>query len=338
MALALSGVPRRVRCVLAETVNARPFDALRQRGLAAVAETARGRVDDEVPALLRRLDDNGWRWIVPGESDYSEGVANLSDPPLGLFVKGEIPRARTVAVVGSRRATPYGLEVAAVLGRQMAGAGIAVASGMARGVDASAHRGALESGGPTVAVWGTGPDRVYPPEHKELAHDIASNGALLTEFPPGTPPRRHNFPKRNRVLAGLAQAVVVVEAGARSGALITARHALEEGRDVWAVPGSIFSDLSLGPNALLRAGARPLLVPAELIDDLGGRPQSPSSRPPATEDSHPLLAHLPHGTAATTDELSHRSGLPVSRLSVELLQLEVAGVVERRPDGTFVRR
>ncbi len=161
--------------------------------------------------------------------------------------------------MGARRATAYGREVAEYLGRELAAAGVAVVSGMARGVDAAAHRGALAGGGRTVAVWGAGPDRVYPPEHAELAEEIAAPGCLLTEYPPGAPPLAHHFPERNRLIAGLAEAVVVVEADERSGALITARLALDEGREVLAVPGSVFSRLSAGPNGLLRAGAAPVL-------------------------------------------------------------------------------
>lgn len=332
----MGGARLEVRRLVAEDGSAKPFEVLRRRGKPEVAAAAAPRLDHEVPALLGRLERNGWRWMVPEDPSYPAGVANLSDPPLGLFVSGVVPTDAMVAVVGSRRPTPYGREVATVLGRELGSAGVPVASGMARGVDAAAHAAALDGGGPTVAVWGTGPDRVYPPEHGDLARRIAADGALLTEFPPGTPPRRHNFPRRNRILAGLAAAVVVVEAGQRSGALITARHGLEEGRDVWAVPGSIFSDLSLGPNALLRAGARPLLHPAELLDELGARGAS-GPRPSEAED-HPLLRHLPRGTAATADELASRLGEPVSRLAVDLLQLEVAGVIERRPDGSYVRR
>ena len=169
----------------------------------------------------------------------------ISDPPLGLFVRGQLTDKPAVTIVGSRKASPYGRQVARLLGEELGRAGVVVVSGMARGVDKAAHEGALAVGGSSWAVWGTGPDRVYPPEHGALAEELATCGALLTEYPPGTPPRRHHFPERNRILAGVARAVVVVEAAARSGALVTARLGLEEGREVLAVPGNIFSELSV---------------------------------------------------------------------------------------------
>ena len=192
---------------------------------------------------------------------------------------------------------------------------------MARGVDGAAHRGALNAGGPSWAVWGTGPDRVYPPEHGELAEELASAGALITEYPPGTPPRRHHFPERNRVLAGLVQVVVVVEAAARSGALVTARLAMEEGREVLAVPGNIFSKLSVGPNTLLRVGARPLLTPRDLFDALGCEP-APA---PAVEPDHGLLKFIGAGEALTPDEIAGRAGIEVSSVLSELLARELMG-------------
>jgi DNA processing protein len=213
---------------------------------------------------------------------------------------------------------------------------VVVASGMARGVDAAAHEGALESGGPTWAVWGSGPDRIYPPEHRELAAMISTAGALITEYLPGTGPRKHQFPERNRILAGLADAVVVVEAAARSGALITARLAVDEGREVLAVPGSILSPLSVGPNTLLRLGARPLLTPRDVFDAIGYEP--PETAGDAAEDAHPVLDHLPAGEDATTDELVARSGLTVTEVHTALLDLELRGVVERSADGRFQRR
>jgi DNA processing protein len=205
---------------------------------------------------------------------------------------------------------------------------------MARGVDASAHEGALAVPGVTWAVWGTGPDRVYPPEHGRLAEQIADSGALLTEYLPGTPPRRHHFPERNRLLAGMANAVVVVEAAARSGALITARLAVDEGREVFAVPGSIFSDLSIGPNALIRMGARPLLGPRELLDVVGGR--RPVDRARSVDPSgSEVLKHLQPGEALSIDEWASRAQLTVHDLLQQLLELELAGLVERGPDGSY---
>jgi DNA processing protein len=201
-----------------------------------------------VAQVLDQLAASGWHFLPAADPAFPALLAALSDPPLGLFVRGEVPALPAVAVVGARRCSAYGREVAEYLGRELAGGGACVVSGMARGVDGAAHRGALAGGGPTVAVWGAGPDRVYPSEHAALAEKIAAHGALLTEYPPGTPPLAAHFPERNRLIAGLARVVIVVEADERSGALVTARLALDEGRDVMAVPGSIFSRLSVGPN------------------------------------------------------------------------------------------
>ncbi len=292
-------------------------------------------LDDEVPRVLAWVKREGWRWLVPGDADYPCCLDNTSDPPLGLFVRGELRSAPVVAVVGSRRATTYGRQVARTLGEELARAGVVVASGMARGVDAAAHEGALAAGGPTWAVWGAGPDHIYPPEHRELARAIFGSGALITEYLPGTPPRPHHFPERNRVLAGLAQAVVVVEAAARSGALITARLAVDEGREVLAVPGSILSDLSVGPNALLRLGARPMLTPRDVFEAIGHTPPDVAG---GSATTHPLLAHLPAGQRATIDELVTRTGLAVSEIHTALLELELGGVVERAHDGSYQQR
>lgn len=292
-------------------------------------------LDDEVPRVLAWIRREGWRWLVPGDGNYPATLDHTADPPLGLFVRGELASRPVVAVVGSRQATTYGRQVARTLGEELAAAGVVVASGMARGVDAAAHEGALASGGPTWAVWGTGPDHIYPPEHRELATAISTSGALITEYLPGTGPRKHHFPERNRVLAGLADAVVVVEAAARSGALITARLAIDEGREVLAVPGSILSKVSVGPNTLLRLGARPLLTPRDVFDAIGREPPEPG---PKQTGGHPVLDHLPAGTHATTDELVSRSGLAVTEVHAALLNLELEGIVERLSDGSFQQR
>ena len=289
-------------------------------------------LDDEVPRVLAWVKREGWRWLVPGNADYPGSLEHSSDPPLGLFVRGELRSAPVVAVVGSRRATTYGRQVARMLGEELARSGVVVASGMARGVDAAAHEGALAAGGQTWAVWGAGPDHIYPSEHRELAGAISRSGALITEYLPGTPPRPHHFPQRNRVIAGLARAVVVVEAAARSGALITARLAVDEGREVLAVPGSILSDVSVGPNALIRLGARPMLTPRDVLEAIGHTP------PDAVAESvavHPLLEHLPAGERATIDELVTRTGLAVSEIHAALLELELGGVVIRGRDGSY---
>lgn len=289
-------------------------------------------LDDEVPRVFSWAKREGWRWLVPGDAAYPEWLQQTADPPLGLFVRGELRKDPVVAIVGSRRASTYGRQVARVLAEELSRSGVIVASGMARGVDAAAHEGAIAGGGMTWAVWGTGPDRVYPAEHRELAATIATKGALITEYLPGTPPRRHHFPERNRVLAGLSRAVVVVEAAARSGALITARLALDEGRDVLAVPGSILSELSVGPNTLLRLGSRPMLTPRDVLDAIG---HSPANAADSESKSHPLLEFFVAGESVTADELVARSGQAVTEVQTALLELELGGEVERGRDGSY---
>jgi DNA processing protein len=281
-----------------------------------------------------QLSGLGWRFVAEGEPGFPGRLAAVVDPPLGLFVRGTLPDGHAVALVGARRASAYGREVAEYLGRELAAAGVAVVSGMARGVDATAHRGALAAGGPTVAVWGAGPDRVYPPEHGAQAEEIAAHGCLATEYPPGCAPLAHHFPERNRIIAGLSEAVVVIEADERSGALITARIALEEGREVMAVPGSVFSRLSAGPNGLLRAGATPVLTADDVLGALGLPPRATNAE---GEEEPPLLALIRPGETVTVDRLAAASRLPVARVLEALLALELAGRVERQADGSYVR-
>ncbi len=288
---------------------------------------------ERVPRVEESLASSGWRWLAWDDGEFPAALTNLSDPPLGIFVRGRLPAPQAAALVGSRNATAYGREVAEYLGKELSRAGVWVISGMARGVDGAAHRGALASSGCTAAVWGAGPDRVYPTEHAALAAEIAERGGLITEYPPGTPPLPHHFPERNRLVAGLARVVVVIEASERSGALITARLALDEGREVMAVPGSVFSRLSAGPNGLLRAGAAPVLAPNDILDVLG------VSRPSAVaaEEREELDAFLPGGEAVSVDHLSALSGWPVARVLEALVAAELRGTVVREPDGRYRR-
>jgi DNA processing protein len=299
------------------------------------AEEVRALLARELPAVEESLKTLGWRFLAAGEPSFPAALLALSDPPLGLFVRGMLPAGPAVALVGARHASAYGREVAEHFGRELATAGVVVVSGMARGVDAAAHRGALAAGGPTVAVWGAGPDQVYPREHDRLAEEIAAHGCLLTEYPPGAPPRAQHFPERNRVLAGMCQVVVVVEADERSGALITARLALEEGRDVMAVPGSVFSRLSVGPNGLLRAGAAPALAADDILAVLG----LPPTRVAANNDGEEpaVLAALPRGEAVTVDHLAAQAGKTIAEVLQALLELELDGRVVREPDGRYRR-
>lgn len=255
----------------------------------------------------------------------------IHDPPRRLYLRGageaDLLARPAVAIVGARACSPYGAQVARMLGRELAAAGLVVVSGLARGIDAEAHRGALESGGPTVAVLGCGIDRDYPAAHASLAQRIAERALIVSEYEPGVEPAPWRFPARNRIIAGLCAATVVVEARERSGALITADFALEEGREVFAVPGEITSSLSAGTNALLRLGATPLTSTADVLEALG----IDIARADA-EVSHPLLELLP----ASVDELVRTSGRPAGEIAAVLAELEIAGLAAEG-EGVFRR-
>jgi DNA processing protein len=255
-------------------------------------------------------------------------LGQLHDPPERLYVRGDaagVFERPAVAVVGARSCSGYGAQVARALSRDLAAARIAVVSGLARGIDAEAHRGALDAGGTTVAVLGCGIDRDYPARHAELARRIVAGGGLIvSEYEPGVEPAPWRFPARNRVIAGLALATVVVEARERSGALITADFALELGREVFAVPGEITAALSVGTNRLIRQGAAPLLGAADVLAALGLEP-APAPRAEVTDGAGRLLALLvdaPRGQ----DELVRATGLAASAVAAALVELELAGL------------
>jgi DNA processing protein len=228
------------------------------------------------------------------------------------------------AIVGTRSCSPYGAQVARRLGRELAAAGATVISGLARGIDAEAHRGALEAGGPTVAVLGCGIDRDYPRAHSALARRVAEVGLLVSEYEPGIEPAPWRFPARNRIIAGLAQATVIVEARAKSGALITADFALEDGRDVFAVPGEITSALSRGTNELLRLGAAPLIEPVDVLAVLGLE-EAPARHSLRLSTQASRVRELLADRSASVDELVARSGLAADAVAAALVELELAG-------------
>ena len=292
--------------------------------------------------------------ISRGDVRFPTALAAIHDPPPTLWIKGEIDvlRAPAVAIVGSRAASPYALEVARRLGADLARRNVTVVSGTARGVDSAAHRGALEGGGITVAVFGCGVDVIYPAEHRPLAERIAERGALVSEFAPGMPPLKSNFPQRNRIISGLSLAVVIVEAAEGSGSLITADFALEQGRTVLAVPGNVLGGRNYGAHALLRDGAKlvecaddileelpaSLTQPSAGIRDLGlGTSQEKESKKmnPASQD--PVLRSMDDGDAYDFDEIAERSGLDRMKLLPRLLELELAGALRRVDGGRFVR-
>jgi len=282
------------------------------------------------------LAQAGARALPFGWPGYPERLAALTDPPPLLLVRGDVAalRGTAVAIVGSRAATVYGKRVARQLASELARAGVVVVSGLARGIDAEAHRGALDAGGTTVAVLACGIDLVYPREHRALATSIAETGAVISELPVATPPLRPFFPMRNRLISGLASALVVVEARERSGSLITALHAANQGRDVFAVPGPITAPTSAGTNRLLRDGACVALGSADVLRELGLEPAR-VAEPVSTRTSEfgsAILSALRHAPASR-DELSRRLGRAPEKLASELMQLELDGCVAEDRDG-----
>ena len=285
--------------------------------------------------------------ISTGDLRYPIALAAIHDPPPTLWVRGgvDILRAPSVAIVGSRRASPYALEVAHRLGADLARRGMIVVSGMARGVDSAAHRGALDGGGATVAVFGCGVDVIYPPEHRALAERIVTCGALVSEFDPGMPPLKSNFPQRNRIISGLSLAVVVVEAAEGSGSLITADFALEQGRAVLAVPGNVLGGRNYGAHALLRDGAKLVECADDILEEITpgigdwrlGTSDAKEPRRPVLASQDPVVRSMDEGDAYDLDEIAERSGVDRVKLLPRLLELELAGAIGRVEGGRFVR-
>lgn len=286
--------------------------------------------------------------LTVGDPRYPPLLLQSADPPLLLYVQGDVQRlsARSVAVVGSRQPTPQGADNARTFATGLSAGGLVVVSGLALGVDGAAHDGALRGAAGTIAVVGTGLDRVYPSRHRDLAHRIAEGGALISEFAPGTPPLPENFPLRNRIIAGLSLGTLVVEATLRSGSLITARLANENGREVFAIPGSIHAAQSRGCHELIRQGAMLVEAPEEIVDALsgmGGAGHPPASAAVVTTEPVPAAPHDPVLSAlghdpVTLDGLMARTGWPAHELAARLLDLELAGEVARLPGGLYQRR
>jgi DNA processing protein len=286
--------------------------------------------------------------VVPlTDTAYPRPLAALIDAPPVLLVRGRVGTLSTpgIAIVGARAATHAARATARRLARELAVLGFTIVSGLARGIDAEAHRGAIEVHGRSVGVLACGPDQIYPPEHRKLAEEMIESGAVISELPLGVAPRRFHFPLRNRIISGLCQAVIVVEARRRSGSLITARHALDQGREVFVVPGSIQGPFAEGTNQLLRDGARPIRSARDVIEDLGMEEQLDlgpvRSRPPyARRGGDPgalgarVLAVLEDGPA-TRDELLLQTKLDASGLASALLELELTGRIVEERDGRF---
>jgi DNA processing protein len=289
-------------------------------------------------AFVRRFDERAFleglaaraiRWLGRSDPDFPPLLRAIHDPPPGLFLRGaagpELLQAPAAAVVGARSCSAYGAQVARMCGRELAAAGVLVVSGLARGIDGESHRGALDAGGLTVAVLGCGVDRDYPASNRALAARVAATGLIVSEYAPGVEPAPWRFPARNRIIAGLAGVTVVVEARERSGALITADLALEEGREVFAVPGEITSQLSAGSNALLRLGATPLTSPHDVLETFG-LAAAPTDAQPLSDHAATVLEHV-RAAATTSDDLVRRTSLDAGLVAVALTELELAGLV-----------
>jgi DNA processing protein len=297
-------------------------------------------------AALARASAGGITAIPWSDAAYPPALAAIIDPPPVLWMRGvaDALARPAVAIVGSRAGSPYALAVAEQLAVDLSARGIVVVSGLARGVDSAAHRGALSArcadggAGSTIAVLGSGVDVIYPPEHRALAQDIETTGALLSEFVPGTPPLPIFFPQRNRVISGLSRAVVVIEAGEKSGSLITARCALEQGREVLAVPGNVLSGRNRGAHALLKDGAKIVETADDILEELGMPSLNPGGGGEASNrETDPILACLTPGEPSDLDRIAEASGLSPARLLPKLFELELRGLVGRAGGGRFVR-
>ena len=317
----------------------------------ALAERLRSEPEDW-PALWQRTRD--WlasdarrQLLTLGDAAYPAELLQTADPPLLLYLHGEfdaLRQPRRLAVVGSRNPTPQGEDNARRFAHALAEAGVCIVSGLALGIDAAAHEGALAAGGQTIAVVGTGLDRVYPSRHLALARRIAEHGLLISEYPLGTPPLAANFPKRNRIISGLSQGTLVVEAALESGSLVTARQAAEQGREVFAIPGSIHAPQSRGCHALIRQGAKLVESAQDILEELRLAPSEPPAKDDtlpthtaSSDDDDPLLQALgwePRGL----DALQARCGLATATLQAQLLELELDGRLTRLPGGLYQRR
>lgn len=283
----------------------------------------------------------GQHILTLADADYPAALLEIADPPSVIYVRGDktLLSQRCLAMVGSRNATPQGMQTAEQFAQALAAQGLCIVSGLALGIDTAAHRGALAAGGTTIAVIGTGADRVYPARNRDLAIAITEHGAIVSEFPLGTPAIGSNFPRRNRIIAGLSCGVLVVEAATESGSLITARLAGEQGRDVFAIPGSIHSPVARGCHRLIKQGAKLVESAADVLDEINNFAPPPRTAQPKASDEgplHPVLAAIGHDPCEL-DEIVERSGLATEQLLSELLTLELCGEIAVLPGNRYQR-
>jgi DNA processing protein len=353
----VNGIGPRLRKALLEefgtasaVLAAAPADLRRVSGIGAelTRRIAAARQEIDVQAELELCAGNNIALVAESDAGYPRSLAEIHDPPGILFVRGEIrPQdAIAVAMVGSRHATQYGLGQAERLAGSLARAGVTIVSGLARGVDAAAHRGALAAGGRTLAVLGSGVLNMYPPEHAELAEQIVAAGAVISESPPRSPPLSGAFPQRNRIISGLSLGVLVVEASTNSGALITARHAMEQGREVFAVPGRVDNRMSRGCHRLIRDGAKLVETADDVLEELGPlvSPAESATGEPLHHPAELLLNEVEQQVLAimssepmTIDAVVAASGLPTGQVLSTISVLEMRRVV-RRLSGNLIAR
>jgi DNA processing protein len=300
-------------------------------------------------ALAKKLN---LKILTPDDTDYPENLKNIPDPPIVLYVKGELKKEdkQSIAIVGSRRASFYGLSCAQNFSADLSNRGFTIVSGMARGIDTCAHKGALKTGGRTLAVIGSGFKHIYPPQNQELAEEISKNGAVISEFPMDTLPLPQNFPRRNRVISGLSLGVLVVEAARNSGALITADFALEQGREVFALPGKVDSQNSFGTNALIQQGAKLVSCADDIIEEFNiplttflNKQESKDSLPldPCNNtylsERESLLYNLISSEPLLLDEIAEKTGIAISQISGLLLKLQMCKLIKELPGKQFVK-
>jgi len=327
---------------LAQTGRWHTINGLRRDLVCRIPEPA----DPRLIKACRQIQDRDARILTFWDQDYPPLLKTISDPPSILYVRGILnPSGRRLAIVGSRKPTPVGLQWTRQIAAELATHGITIVSGLARGIDAAAHQGSLDAAGETIAVLGCGIDQIYPPEHGKLMDEITCQGAVLSEYPPGTEPLPGHFPGRNRIISGLCQGVLVVEANSGSGSLITTEFALEQGREVMAVPGGIDRPTSTGTNLLIKQGAHPVTEVSDILavlwsDCVGVNavpvPGAPEALDPLPEPASKILQLL-DGEPKNVDELAMKSGLTPMELSAILLHLELLGRAETVPGARYIR-
>lgn len=290
--------------------------------------------------MSEQSEKKGIRIVPIDDQEYPEFLRYIHDPPLVLYVKGKIPSGLCMAVVGSRKASGYGTDTAFRLSSDLAKEGIIVVSGMARGIDTAAHTGALHAEGQTIAVLGCGPDIAYPPENRGLMERIANHGAVISEYPPGVVPQTYHFPVRNRIISGISMGVLVVEASHKSGSLITAQAALDQGRDVFAVPGNINHYNSMGTNKLIKEGAKLVLNAEDILEEIPWRLETVTmsgkgEKPNKLSNEENRVIQILRNEDLYDDQIAEKSTLPVYTLLTVLLKLELKGLIRKDLTGRY---